>query len=153
MGQSFYGDIWKDFWLDDSGKEYDPEVVSKKVWDYLKTTGDVSKIDKALQSGKCPAQMRIVSLNPIVILVQPCQHKRFEHLKVHVSHGTKSAQELSFVPDRDMYFDEPMLWLSPDLKTGLTAITFSVAGTAEISLDKGKLKLVHEGDFCKVSRE
>src|SRR5436190_24084821 len=77
MGQSFYGDIWKDFWLDDAGKEYDPEAVSKKVWDYLKTTGDVAKVDEALQSGKCPAQMRIVSVNPIVVLVQPCQHKRF----------------------------------------------------------------------------
>jgi hypothetical protein len=70
-----------------------------------------------------------------------------------VSHGTKSAQELSFVPDREMYFDEPMLRLSPDLKTGLTAITFSAAGTAEIPLSKSKLKLVHEGNFCKVSRK
>lgn len=153
MGKSFYGDIWKDFWLGVSGEEYDPEVVSEQAWDYLKATGEVSKISQALQTGRCPAQMRIVSVSPIVVLIQPCQHKRFADQKVHVSHGTKSAQELSFVPDRDMYFDEPMLWLSPDLGKGPTAITFSATGTAEISLGSGKLKLVHEGDFCKISRE
>jgi hypothetical protein len=124
-----------------------------QVWAYLEARGEAAKIQQAQVTGQCPPQMRIVSIKPIVVLTQPCQHKRFVDQGVHVSHGTKSALELSFLSDKDLYFDEPMQWLSPDLKTGPNSISFSADGTAEISLGSGKLKLVRQGDFCKVSRE
>lgn len=39
MGKSFHGNIWKEFWVGDSGQEYDPEEVSKKVWSYIEKSG------------------------------------------------------------------------------------------------------------------
>lgn len=153
MGSSFYGDIWKNFWMDKDGDEHDPEAVGKEVWSYLKEIGYVSTIEDSIRQGRCSPAMRIVSVNPVIVVMQPCQHKRYEHLKVHLSHGIRHPFELTQIPDRDMYFDEPMQWFSPDLKTAPTEITFSKAGVAEITLPDGKLKLVHEGEWCKITRE
>jgi hypothetical protein len=154
MGRSFYGDIWKHFWLDHSGREYDPERVSERVWEYLKTTGDAAKIDSARIAGQCSPWMRIVAVDPIVVIQIPCQHKRFANSRVLLSHGTRSAQELSLgQTDGDFYFDEPMEWFSTDLKKGPTKISFSAEGVAEISLASGKLILTHEGEWCKVARQ
>lgn len=153
QGKSFYGDIWKRFWIDDQGNEYDPEQVSQQVWTYLTQVGEAAKIDQTRKTGACSSQMRIVSVNPVVVLLEPCQHRRFDPSKGLVGHGTKLAQELAYTPDSDMYFDEPMQWLSPDLNTGPTLITFSPEGIATIPLKSGQLRLVREGERCKVTRE
>ena len=153
MGKSFYGDIWKPFWIDDRGREYDPEEVSKKVWAYLDEIGYTQEIDAGQRAGNCTPWMRIVSVEPVVILMIPCQHRRFAGTDVLVAHGTRSALELSFVSDLPLYFDEPMQWASPDLQQGPTTISFSEAGDAEIPLRKGKLTLHHEGESCLVHRE
>lgn len=153
MGASFYGDIWKNFWLDSSGREHDPEKVSQQVWAFIQKNGDLARMEKDQEAGQCAPAMRIVSLNPTVVLMIPCQHKRFVGTGQHLAHGTRSALELSFVPDKEMYFDEPMEWLSPDLRIGRTKVTFSDLGEAEIGLKKGKLKLKRDGEWCVVSRE
>jgi len=153
MGKSFYGDIWRERWVDPSRREYDPFQVSEQVWDYLRSTGDVARIEAALRAKKCSEWMRIVSVDPIIVIMIPCQHERFTASKVMTSHGTRMAMELAYTPTDLMYFSEPMRWLSPDLKQGPTVITFSDKGEAEIPLKNGKLKLVHEGERCKISRE
>ena len=153
QGKSFYGDIWKSFWLDDKGNEYDPGQVSQQVWTYLTKVGEVAKIDQARKTGACSSEMRIVSVNPVVVLLEPCQHRRFDPAKGLVGHGKKLPQELAYTPSGDMYFDEPMQWLSPDLNTGPTTIKFSPDGVATIPLNSGQLRLVHDGEWCKVTRE
>lgn len=155
MGKSFYGDIWQRYWVDNKGKVHDPEKLGEKVWDYLKTTGDVARIDQLVKANQCTDQMRIVSINPVVVLTQPCQHKRFENTPGWTGHGTDLGIELAYAADDLMFFDEPIKWLSPDLKQPPKAITFNASGVAEISLGKGngKLILTHEGEFLKVTRQ
>ncbi len=150
QGQSFYGALYKNFWKADSGEEYDPEKVSQQVWAYLTKTGDVARITEEHKKGVCSSQMRIVSVDPVIVLIQPCQHK---HFNGEGPHGTRVVQELAYTSDRDMYFDEPMQWVSPDLSTGPNAIRFSPEGIATIPLENGQIKLVHEGEWCKVTRE
>lgn len=152
MGQSAYGNIWKKFWRDASGREHDPERVAGQAWKYLQSTGDVAAIETARHAGECSPWMRIVCLDPIVVLQIPCQHKRFADTGQLQFHGTQSALELSFVPDTEMYFDESLSWSSPDLKQAPTQLTFT-DGVAEIPLANGKLILTQDGEWCKVRRE
>lgn len=152
-GKSFYGDIWKSCWMADNGQEYDPEQVAQQVWNYLKTTGDAAKIETARIQGACTHWMRIVSVNPVIVIRIPCQHPRFAGTSSLQSHGTKLPLELSFVPKEEMFFDEPMEWLSPDLKKGPIKLSFSDQGIAEIPLPSGKLRLSRNADRCQITRE
>jgi hypothetical protein len=153
MGKSFYGDIWKEFWIDDSGQEYDPEKVGKDVWEYISTTRLAKSIDDAKRQGQASAQMRIVSVNPVIVLLFPSEHQRRSGVGENLSKGTRHPQELAWTPDSDPEFAEPMQWLSPDLKAGPTDITFSGTGEAEIPLKTGKIKLVHTAGQCRITRE
>jgi hypothetical protein len=153
MGKSFYGAIWREFWIDDAGQEYDPEKVGKDVWGYISTTRLAKSIDDAKQQGQACAQMQIVSVNPIIVLLYPSEHQRLNGVGQNLSMGTRHPQELAWTPNSAPDFAEPMQWLSPDLKAGPTDITFSVAGEAEIPLKTGKIKLVHTAGVCKITRE
>lgn len=152
-GSTYYGPIHKEMWLDSNGREYDPEVEANKVFDYLKETGDIEKVNEALKNQTCAPWMRIVSINPLVVIQIPCQHKRWKPDDGNSAHGTRLALELSFTPDKQMYFDEPMEWFSPTLKQPPTLIKFSDQGKAEIKLKKGKLVLSREGEWCNVTRK
>lgn len=153
MGKSFYGDIWKFFWISDSGEEYDPEEISKQVWEYIATTDLAESIDIARQHEQPCAQMQIISVDPVVVLLYPSEHQRLQGVGQNLAMGTRVVQELAWTPNTDPVFAEPMQWLSPDLLTGPTDIEFSPDGVAEISLKSGKIKLVHAGDRCKFTRE
>ena len=51
------------------------------------------------------------------------------------------------------HYRDGLQWFSPDLKQRPTALSFSRAGVAEITLPKGKLTLTRDGDKCKTGRE
>lgn len=152
MGHSFYGEIWKEFWVDESGREYDPEEVSKKVWKYIETTNLAKSIRLAGNKHGC-AQMQIVALNPTIVLLYPSEYQRLKGVGENLSKGTRMAQELAYQPLNNPIFAEPMEWLSPDLATGPQQLKFSANGEAEIPLKSGRIKLVHSGDHCLVTRE
>jgi hypothetical protein len=126
-GSTYYGSIHKVMWLDSNGREYDPEIVANKVFDFLKVTGDIKRIEDAANSW--------VSGDG------------------NSAHGTRMAKELSFTPKENMYYDEPMEWFSPTLNQRPTRIGFSEDGTAEIKLKKDKLVLAKSGEWCIVTRQ
>jgi hypothetical protein len=153
MGKTFYGDIWKSFWVDDSGQEYDPEEIGKQVWNYIATTSLAQSIENAKQPGQSCAQMQIIAVNPVIVLLYPSEHQRLQGVGQNLSNGTRHPLELAWTPDAAPIFAEPMQWLSPELKAGPTDIVFSDAGVAEILLKTGKIKLVHTEDRCQITRE
>jgi hypothetical protein len=152
-GSTYYGSIHKVMWLDSNGREYDPEIVANKVFDFLKVTGDIKRIEDAANNLTCAPWMRIVSINPLVVIQIPCQHKRWVSGDGNSAHGTRMAKELSFTPKENMYYDEPMEWFSPTLNQRPTRIGFSEDGTAEIKLKKDKLVLAKSGEWCIVTRQ
>lgn len=153
MGKSFYGDIWREFWVDDNGQEYDPIEVGKQVWQYLEKIGYTRTIDLATRQGQGCAQMRIVSVNPVIVVLYPSEFQRLGGKGKNLSMGTRHPLELAWTSDAHPEFGAPMQWLSPDFKVGPTDIQFSGAGVAEIPLKIGKLKLVRDGDLCRIVRE
>lgn len=153
MGKSFYGDIWREFWIDESGQEYDPEEIGKQVLEYIATTPLGKEIEDARQRRQATAQMRIVSVDPVIVLLYPSEYQRLQGVGQNLSMGTTHPVELAWTAKTDPEFAEPMQWLSPDLKAGPTDITFSETGEAAIPLARGKIKLVHTGDRCQISRE
>lgn len=153
MGKSFYGDIWKEFWIDDSGREYDPAEAGQQVWDYIATTRLAKTIDDARQHNQACAQMQIIAVDPMIVLLYPSEHQRLRGVGQNLSMGTRHPMELASTPDRVPVFAEPMHWLSPELKTGPVEIRFSESGVAEIPLTAGKIRLVRAGDQCRITRE
>lgn len=153
VGQTFYGPISREFWIDDSGHEYDPEEVGKKVWEYIGKTSLKGSIESAVKQQKACAQMQIISVKPVVVLMFPSEYQRRNGVGNNLSMGTRHPLELCYVPKSDLVFAEPMQWFSPDLDVKPTTIQFNASGEALLPIKKGNIKLLHFDDKCKISRE
>src|SRR5215213_1641830 len=57
---------WKDFLVDDAGKEYDPDKLADQVWSYCEGTGDAKTIKDGLNRDGISSRMTIVSLKPMI---------------------------------------------------------------------------------------
>jgi hypothetical protein len=145
------GNKWKDFLVDDTGKEYDPEKIADQVWSYLERTGDAKKIKEAFTRDGSYPRMIVVSVKPVVVILETYQ-------------GAALPTQLGTSPERyywvaqihamgDPVYQERLEWFSLDLKQRPTELAFSEAGVAVIPLPKGKLKLIRDGDKCKTTRE
>jgi hypothetical protein len=157
IGQRVVGHVawgekkWKIFFVDDAGKEHDPDKLAEQVWSYLERTGDAKRIKEAYRKESCYSSMTIVSINPLVVI-----------LETHEDADLR--KQVGPVPDRyywvaqvyalrDPPNNEGLQWFSPDLKQKPITLSFSEAGIAAIALANGTLKLIREGDHCKTTRE
>jgi hypothetical protein len=151
VGQVQGQNKWKLFLVDPAGKEYDPEKLADRVWSYLEKTGDAKAFKEAYSNDGFYFRMIIVSINPVVVIVETHQ-------------DTASRKQVGSVPDRyywvaqvyalrDLIYTDGLRWFSPDLKQRPVALPFSEAGVAEIPLPDGKMTLVRDGDKCKTTRE
>jgi hypothetical protein len=152
VGHVHDGDKWKDFLVDDQGKEHDPEIISDRAWSYLERTGDAKKIQNALGKDAQHSTMTLISINPVIVILD--RYLDASALKVKRDFAYQRWYWRSQVhPGGDPPFREGMRWFSPDLKQKPTDLAFSPNGLAEIPLPGGKLELVREGDACKTARK
>jgi hypothetical protein len=143
---------WKEWLVDDKGKEHDPEEIADGAWSYLERTGDAKRIEDAFSKDAYQATMTLVSINPVVVILDTFQDAAalkptpgFAYEKWHW------RAQVSAI--RDPPFRDGLRWFSPDLKQRPTQLAFSADGVAEIRLPKGKLKLIRHGDKCETTRE
>jgi hypothetical protein len=152
VGKVAWGeDKWKDFLVDDAGKEYDPEKLADQVWSYCEGTGDAKKIKDAYSRDGSSPRMTVVSLKPTIVILETKQDAAS-------SKQGKTSQERYHWLARIRAMGEPayqegLQWFSPDLKQRPTPLTFSKGGVAEIAFKQGKLTLTRNGDACKTARE
>jgi hypothetical protein len=158
IGQRVVGTVgwgekkWKDFLLDDAGKEHDPHVIADRVWSYLERTGDAAGIMNAYHKDGRLTRMTVVTLNPVVVVMEsrPLPAGANRSLAApERSYWVAQVSSLRSHPD----YREDMRWFSPDLKQSPTPLHFSQNGVAEITLPQGKLHLVRNGDECTTTRE
>jgi hypothetical protein len=156
------GAIHREFLVDDAGKEYDPKKLADQVWSYLERTGDAKKIKEAFSKEAYYPKMTIVSINPVVVILEI--HQVDAALRKKSQDDTASMKQIGTSAERsywvaniyamgDPVYQEGLQWFSPDLRQKPINLAFSKAGVAEISLANGKLKLIREGDDCKTTRE
>src|SRR5947209_10451622 len=51
VGHVHDGPKYKNFLIDETGKEHDPEEIAERAWSYLKRTGDAKTIEESLGQG------------------------------------------------------------------------------------------------------
>jgi hypothetical protein len=142
---------WKFFVVDNAGKEYDPEKMADQVWSYLERTGDAKKIQEAFSEGGCHPRMVIVSIKPVVVILEPCEVAALLKPPGPAPARYNSLAQIHTIAEP--VYKEGLQWFSPDLKQRPTVLRFSPDGVAEIPLRSGKLKVVREGGKCKTTRE
>jgi len=157
IGQRVVGHVgfgekkWKIFFVDAAGKEHDPDKLADQVWSYLERTGDAKKIKDAFREESCYSSMTVVSINPVVVILETHQDA---DLRKHVGPVPDRYYWVAQVYAlRDPPYKEGLQWFSADLKQKPITLSFSEAGIAEIALANGTLKLIREGDHCKTMRE
>lgn len=159
VGQTYYGPISAEYWVDQFENEHQCEKIQKQVWALMEKYNVAVSVPPGTQKVPCAYWATVVAIDPLVVLLQPCQHKHFvdangrplsknDHV---IPHGTHCTMEVR--SGVEVFFDPATQWFSPDLKRGPTAIEFSEQGTGEIPLPKGKLRLVRDGEKCKILRE
>lgn len=152
VGQVVDGSKYRDFLVDDAGKEHDPEQIAKEAWSYLERTGDAAKIANAFTRDAHQTTMPVVSVNPIIVIIET--HFAADWQKQNRDFGKNDWYwRAQIQPNSNPHFSEEMQWFSPELKQPPTKLNFSDAGVAEISLPQGKIILVRDGDACKTTRE
>jgi hypothetical protein len=153
VGKVAWGqDKWKNFLLDDTGKEHDPQELADQAWSYLERTGDAPRIMEAYHKDGRYATMTVVSIKPVVVILETGQLPAGADRTIASPERSYWLAQVSSERDHPAY-KEGLQWFSPDLKQRPTSLAFSQAGVAEIPLVDGKLKLVHEGAQCKTTRE
>ncbi len=152
VGHVHDGPKHRQFLVDDTGKEHDPEKIADQAWSYLKRTGDAKKIIEAFAKEAYVSTMPVVSINPLIVILETHQDAA----------GLKQPREMAdkdwywraqIQPNSKPHFSHGLRWFSPELKQAPTKLEFSKSGVAEIELPNGKLKLVREGDRCITTRE
>lgn len=153
VGHVHDGPKHKDFLVDESGKEHDPDKIASEAWSYLERTGDGRKIKEAFVNEAIQSTMPVVSINPVVILL--VTHTERSWLDKDRSPGHERwFWRAQIQPNSDaQHCREKLLWFSPELKQAPRELKFSDGGVAEIPLPNGTLKVVREGDSIKTTRE
>src|SRR5262249_36587358 len=136
VGHVHDGPKYKDFLVDDAGKEHDPEQIAELVWSYLERSGDARKIEHAFRKDSYQTTMSVVSINPVVVIMGSYldaswlkQNRDFAH--------QKWFWRAQIQPNSDPPFRETLKWFSPDLNKKPIALTFSQTGVAQIALPRG----------------
>lgn len=143
----------KSFLVDDAGREHDPEKIAQRVWAYLERTGDARKIKDAFVSQGRVTTMPVVSLNPLVVMLETYMEPSWQNQNRDCGHNdwywTAQIQPNS----NPRHSASEVRWCSPELKQGPTKLTFSEDGVAEIRLPSGKIRLIRNGAMCRTERE
>lgn len=152
VGHVHDGAKHKDFLVDGTGKEHDPEEIADLAWSYLERTGDAREIEEAFVKEAYQSRMPVVSIDPVVVILEtyrdPSWRNQARDFARNRWYWTAQIQ-----PNSEPRFCEGLRWFSPDLKQRPTKLVFSEAGVAEILIPGGKVKLVRSGDICKTTRE
>lgn len=153
VGHVHDGPKHKEFLVDETGQEHDPDKIADQAWSYLERTGDARTIEEAFINDAHQSTMPVVSINPVVVILETYtepswQNKNRDPARKRWFWTAQIQPNSNPQPSRARMF-----WFSPELKQGPTKLVFSEAGVAEIQLPNGKLKVVREGDTCKTTRE
>ena len=152
VGHVHDGAKYRDFLVDETGKEHDPEKIADQVWSYLEQTGDAKKIEQAFIKDAYQSRMPVVSINPIVVILETYPDPSWRNKDRDFAHN-RWFWPAQIQPNSDPHFSEGLQWFSPELKQRPTRLAFSKAGVAEILLPRGKVKLARNGETCKTTRE
>jgi hypothetical protein len=152
VGHVHDGPKHKEFLVDESGKEHDPDKIADQAWSYLERTGDAKKIEDAFAKDGYQSVMPVISINPVVVILETYPDPSWQNTKHEFAHE-KWYWRAQIQPNSNPTFRTGMQWFSPELKQPPTKLAFSEDGVAEIVLPNGKLKLLREGDRCKTTRE
>ena len=152
VGRVHDGAKYRQFLVDESGKEHDPEKIADQAWSYLERTGDAQKIEEAFIKEAYQARMPVVSINPVVVILETYRDSSWRNT-VHDFAPKRWSWLAQIRPNSDPHFSEGLQWFSPELKQRPTKLAFSEAGAAEILLPRGKITLVRAGDTCKTARQ
>jgi hypothetical protein len=153
VGHVHDGAKHKEFLVDETGKEHDPDKIADQAWSYLERTGDARKIEEAFINNAHQSTMPVVSINPVVVILVTYTEPSWENKNRDPAHErwfwTAQIQPNS----NPQHSGDRVQWFSPELQQRPTNLAFSQAGNAEIQLPNGKIKLFRQGDICKTSRE
>jgi hypothetical protein len=152
VGRVYDGAKHKEFLVDETGKEHDPERIADRAWSFLERTGDAKRIEEAYIKDGYQSRMPVVSINPVVVILESYRDPSWRN-NPHDSAPPRWLWTIQIQPNSDPHFSEGLHWFSPELKRRPTKLAFSEAGVAEILLPSGKVKLVRNGDICKTTRE
>jgi hypothetical protein len=151
VGHVHDGPKYKNFFVDDTGVEHDPDKLAETAWSYLEGTGDAKRIKEAFSKDAYCPEMVIVSIKPIIVILQT---KQDAELRKQASNSPPRWFWVSRIsPGGEPAYQQDMQWLSPDLKQKPTKLIFSLGGVADIPLGNGTLKLTHIGERCTTERE
>jgi hypothetical protein len=151
VGHVHDGPKYKDFFIDDEGREHDPDKLTETAWTYLERTGDAKKMKDAFsKAGDYPA-MTIMSIKPMIVILAT---KQSADLLKQMGNSPPRWFWVTKISTRgEPTYQKELQWFSPDLKQKPTKLAFSLGGIAEISLGNGTLKLSRNGERCKTERE
>lgn len=152
VGRVHEGDKWKDFLVDDSDNEYDPDQLAEQVWEYLEGTGDAESLKDGFSKDGSLPRLSIISLKPIVVILEPEWNLT---LKKQLGNSLERYHWLSLVSiyRQSPSFHEDMQWFSPELKQRPIKLSFSGDTAVEILISNGRLRLVRDGSVCRITRE
>ncbi len=142
---------YKNFLVDDEGKEYDTDKIADQCWSYLERTGEARNIEQAFAKDGYLPRMIAVSLKPLVVIVQPRWNTH--QLKTAGPKLERYNWTSTIGSACDSEYSAGMQWFSPDLEQKITNLTFSEDGVAEIKLKSGRLSLIHDGKQYKTTRD
>ena len=148
---------YESVWIDASGKSLRDYDVMRQVETYYLKIGYTAKVSDDLANGKHVPSAIVVSIDPIVVILSPPNLAQVKMGALVRGTGgvnySNSKNGGTLMTGSKWFYNDGLQWLSPDLNQEATEIEFTKAGTAEIPLPKGKLKLVREGEIFKVTRE
>ena len=152
VGYVHEGAKHRTFFVDDAGKEYDPEILADQAWTYLERTGDAKDIRAAFDRDGYYPGMVIASIKPMVVILEPTWNKQ---LRSQIGTNAQRYHWLALISSERQVrtFQKGMQWFSPDLKQRPTDLTFSPDGVAEIALKSGRIILTREGELYTSRRE
>ena len=158
IGQRVVGTVgmgenkWKNFLVDDGGREYDPEKLADQAWSYLERTGDADYVMRGYHKEGRQTRMTVVAINPVVVVLETRPLPAGADRTIASPERSFWVAQISSERSHPDYRDG-MKWFSPDLKQPPTILAFSQDNVATIPLANGKLNLVRSGDECKTTRE
>lgn len=152
VGHAHDGPVHRQFLVDETGREHDPQAIAALAWSYLEFAGEAQRIEEAFSKDACSSSLPVISINPVVVVLETYPDASWRKHKRDFAYESWYWRA-QIQPNSDPHFRETMQWFSPELKQGPTRLVFSEGGVAEIVIPKGRLKLIREGNSCKTVRE